>query len=80
MSAASKHAATLSPQANVAAAADEAVYARMEALLARGLGRQSRIEAVRTLEEVAALLAPRHSEFSDSATRHSPMGREPAAH
>ncbi len=79
MSAAGLDAASALPQAN-AAAADETVYARMEALLARGLSRQSRVEAVRALEEVAALLAPRHSEFSDTATRLSPMGREPAAH
>lgn len=69
-----------SPQTNVESASDDAVYARMEALLARGLGRQSRIEAVRGLEEVATLLAPRHSEFSDTATRRSPMGRESTAH
>lgn len=64
----------------VASASDDAVYARMEAMLARELGRQSRIEAMRGLEEVAALLAPRHSEFSDAAPRRSPMGREPGAH
>ncbi|TXI49195.1 MAG: hypothetical protein E6Q50_08355 [Lysobacter sp.] len=79
MSAAGLTTASVLPQANVAAS-DDAVYARMEAMLARELGRQGRIEAMRGLEEVAALLAPRHSEFSDAATRRSPMGREPGAH
>ncbi len=62
------------------AASDDAVYARMEALLARGLDRQHRAEAMRGLEEVAALLVTRHSEFSHTPMRSSPMGRETAAH
>lgn len=69
-----------SSQTNTETASDDAVYARMEALLLRGLDRQYRAEAMRGLEEVAALLVTRHSEFSDTATRSSPMGREPAAH
>lgn len=69
-----------SSQTNAETASDDAVYVRMEALLARGLDRQHRAEAMRELQEVAALLVTRHSEFSDTATRRSPMGREPTAH
>jgi hypothetical protein len=70
--------------------ADDTVYDRIEALLARDLPRQGRIELMQVLEGVAALLSPAHSErtdaqsghseFSDSTTRVFPMGRESAAH
>ncbi len=74
---------------------DETVYDHIEALLARDLSRQGRIELVQALEGVAALLSPAHSEcrqsdrsqsdrsqseFPDSALRAFPMGCEPAAH
>ena len=76
MSADAVSGALFTPHAN----ADDAVYAWMEALLVRGLRREQRIEVARTLAEVAALLSSRGSEFSDTAMRPSPMGREPAAH